>query len=64
MSKSPVTILDSYEPDYGTKCEVCGQTPCVTGVKNGKVLVATGMCGPCTWGESACLDPAVWNDVV
>ena len=32
------------EPDYSHKCEVCGSTP---------VMPATGMCGPCTFGEAA-----------
>lgn len=31
------------EPDYGGSCEVCGQSP---------VVPATGMCGPCTFGEA------------
>lgn len=30
-------------PDWTRKCEVCGETP---------VVPATGMCGPCTFGEA------------
>jgi len=30
--------------DWQKKCENCGETPTV---------VATGLCGPCTWGEAA-----------
>ena len=31
------------EPDYSGSCEVCGQSP---------IVPATGMCGPCTFGEA------------
>lgn len=31
------------EPDWSKKCEVCGQSP---------IVPATGMCGPCTFGEA------------
>lgn len=31
-------------PDYTTKCIVCGAVP---------VVPATGMCGPCTFGEAS-----------
>jgi len=31
------------EPDWTGSCEVCGQSP---------ILPATGMCGPCTFGEA------------
>lgn len=31
------------EPDWSKKCEVCGARP---------VVPITGLCGPCTWGES------------
>ena len=55
------TELDSYEPDYATECVNCGQRPTVTGVKDGEVVVSTEMCGPCTWGEAAMLDPEMWN---
>lgn len=54
--------LDSYEPDWDTKCSVCMQTPTVTGVKDGVRVMETGMCGVCVWGEAECLDPATWND--
>lgn len=55
------TVLDSYDPDYEVPCENCGQYPTVTGVKDGIVEMHTGMCGPCTWGEAAMLDPEEWN---
>lgn len=31
------------EPDWTGTCEVCGSTP---------IVPATGMCGPCTFGEA------------
>jgi hypothetical protein len=52
--------IDAWVPDYGRSCEVCGQTPCVTGVRAGRVVYEGTMCGVCTWGEAACLDPARW----
>jgi len=33
-------------------CVVCEQSP---------VLNLTDMCGPCTFGEAACLDPNEWT---
>lgn len=56
-----VITVDRYEPNWDGKCEVCGQSPTVTAVKNGKVVLDNGMCGVCTWGEAACLDPEEWN---
>lgn len=56
-----VVAIDSYEPDYESKCCNCDQSPAVTGVKNGKVVYHSDMCGPCTFGEAACLDPKEWN---
>jgi len=31
------------ESDWSGKCEVCGESP---------IVPATGMCGPCTFGEA------------
>lgn len=36
-------IENDGEPDWSRKCAACGQSP---------VVGATGMCGPCTFGES------------
>lgn len=48
-------------PDYENKCENCGQSPVVTGTdENGKVVYRSKMCGPCTFGEAAALDPDNW----
>lgn len=34
---------EAFEKDYSRKCEVCGDKP---------VVRATGLCGPCTFGEA------------
>ena len=56
-----VTPVDAFKPDYTQACENCGQKPVVTGVKDGAVVYQGTLCGPCTWGEAACADPAEWN---
>lgn len=38
-----LTDEEAFEKDWSRKCENCGQTP---------VVNATGLCGPCTFGES------------
>ena len=58
---SEVINIDEYKPDYKHQCIVCDDTPVVTGVKDGKVVYQGEMCGVCTWGESAMLDPKEWN---
>lgn len=59
-SEPDAMIVDEWVPDYGRQCEGWGQTPCVTGVRDGKVVYDGSMCGVCTWGEAACLDPSNW----
>lgn len=39
-------------PDYTRKCENCGASP---------VVSLTGLCGPCTFGESVCSDSKEWE---
>jgi transcription elongation factor Elf1 len=56
-----VVSIDRYVPDYKHECEVCGADHAVTGVKDGKVVYQTSMCGVCIWGESDMLDPGAWN---
>ncbi len=58
--KHNILAVDSWEPDYEAPCQNCGTTPTVTGVRNGKVVTRPDLCGPCTWGEAACLDPENW----
>ena len=42
-NKPNVPIMERSEPDWSGICEVCGQSP---------IVPATGMCGPCTFGEA------------
>ncbi|MFC0694688.1 hypothetical protein [Paraburkholderia humisilvae] len=60
VSDAQGMAVDEWVPNYGRQCEVCGETPCVSGVRDGKVVYDGSMCGACTWGEDACLDPANW----
>lgn len=53
--------IDRYKPDYKRKCCNCGQKPVVTAVSDGKRVIDFEMCGPCTFGEAAMLDPDNWN---
>jgi hypothetical protein len=62
MSDDETDVVD-YEPDFESECETCGQTPTVMGINaTGKVVLATGLCGPCTWGEAEMLDWSKWNE--
>jgi hypothetical protein len=54
--------IDRYEPNHDGRCEVCEQGPTVTGMKNGVVVYASEMCGPCTFGTAKALDHEWWND--
>jgi len=59
---SNTIYFDHYAPDYESSCCNCGQSPVVTAVdENDKVVHTTEMCGPCTWGEAATIDPDTWN---
>jgi hypothetical protein len=40
--------------------EVFGASPVVAGVRDGCVVVETGVCGVCTWGDHEAVDPAHW----
>lgn len=53
---------DKWEPDYDSECCNCDQTPTVTAIdiKTGKINYRSDMCGPCTFGESDCIDPDNW----
>jgi hypothetical protein len=52
--------IDEFKPDYAAACVCCGQSPCVTGLRDGKVVYAGRACGVCLWGESELVDPAQW----
>lgn len=54
-------IKTHYEPDYTQKCEICEQTPVVRIVDDSaNVTHDFEMCGPCVFGEAACIDPSEW----
>ncbi len=61
MPPDEVVELDRYEPDHERKCEVCGNSPTVVGIKDNQRVLDLGLCGPCTWGEAKALDPETWN---
>lgn len=56
-----VTEVDRFVPDYTHRCSNCGNTPVVTAEKDGKIVYQGELCGPCTWGIAAALDPRTWN---
>ncbi len=47
-----INELSAFRPDWKNECDVCGQKPIVS---------ATGLCGPCTWGESDTMNGAWWD---
>lgn len=59
-AKHNILAIDSWEPDYNGSCQNCGQSPVVTGVRHGNVVMSPDLCGPCCWGEAACIDPENW----
>lgn len=56
-----IVIVDGYYPNYDGQCENCGQSPTVSATKDGKTVYQGTLCGPCTFGEAACIDPEEWN---
>lgn len=58
MSKEPQEA--EFKPNYDNECEACGNTPTVDIYVNGKLESTTSLCGVCTWGEAACVDPENW----
>jgi hypothetical protein len=69
-ANSPERTIVTWKPDYDKRCAVCDGFPVVTGVdENGVEVYPTKlwardfnnyMCGVCTWGEAACIDPENW----
>jgi hypothetical protein len=53
-------LIEAWAPDWGRCCEICGRSPCVTGIRDGRLVYAGAFCGVCTWGDAACADPANW----
>lgn len=60
--KGESIAIDSFLPAYEQKCENCGNSPVVKGVFKNRIAYDGSMCGPCTWGEAATLDPETWNE--
>jgi hypothetical protein len=60
MAKQPEAQEAEFRPNYTIKCDVCGQTPTVDIFVSGKLESHMEMCGCCTWGEAACIDPSNW----
>lgn len=48
------------QPNYRIPCVMCGQTPTVDLLEKGHDTYHTELCGPCCFGEAACLDPEEW----
>jgi hypothetical protein len=44
--------LAAFRPNWRHRCTVCAAIP---------VVSATGLCGPCTWGESDTVGGAWWS---
>lgn len=57
-----VTQVDRFVPDDTGVCESCGRSPTVSAEKDGVLVYQGKLCGPCTWGEAAMLDPSQWNE--
>lgn len=47
--RKPVNCDPQTAPDWSRECSNCGDSP---------IVPATGLCGPCTWGEA---DTAMGN---
>lgn len=62
MSPTEPIEVTKWIPDYKHNCEVCGTNHVVTGITDEKIVYQGTMCGVCTWGESAMLDPVNWNE--
>lgn len=45
--------LDAMRPDWRQSCSVCRAVPTVP---------ATGLCGPCTWGEADTVNGGWWDE--
>jgi hypothetical protein len=60
LAPEEVTMVDEFVPDYESTCENCRASPTVLGMRGGNVVFASHKCGPCTWGDSDCIDPDQW----
>ena len=53
--------MSKFKPDYESECCMCEQSPTVLIATTEGDMFNTDMCGPCTFGESKCVDPAEWE---
>ena len=53
MEPDELESLKAFQPNWEAVCEVCCASPTVT---------ATGLCGPCTWGEAETVAGGWWGD--
>lgn len=52
--------IQEFKPDWVAECCVCDQSPVVDVYEDGKLVYSTDMCGPCSFGEAAAIDPEEW----
>lgn len=58
-----VIEIDKYVPNWSRRCVACDRRPVVEGAKDRKIIRLAQLCGPCTFGTAAALDPAGWNSL-
>lgn len=57
-------MTEKLKPDYDKPCDNCGAVPTVTVVdENDNITHDFEMCGVCTFGEAAMLDPENWGEI-
>jgi len=57
-----VSYHSAVPNDEGT-CVACNQSPTVNFEANGKVVLATDLCGPCYFGTAEAVDPDNWDNL-
>lgn len=58
-TKGPV-VKARFSPNLKRLCQNCGQLPTVDIYVGKELQNHTDLCGVCTWGEAACIDPENW----
>ena len=56
-----VQRVDTWQPDYERGCDVCGLKPVVRGLRDGRAVTTSNLCGHCHFGDSEMVDPSLWN---
>lgn len=49
--------VDAWQPDWQATCRACGATPCMTGLRRGRVVCETHLCEACAFDHHALEDP-------